>query len=68
MSSLLTVLSENEIEEQTELGKGCNLVHLALCASGRDSGTCTNVFKQCGYKPGGNKPKPPCNGSPCTCR
>lgn len=66
MSSLMTVLSDKEVEEFTDKGT-CNYYYLALCGAGWDSGTCINIYKACGYRPGGGSAG--CStGAGCTCR
>lgn len=62
MSNLMKSLSDKEINEFTKEGKGWSpaqcAYYLGLCGVGLpglgplDSGTCMNVFKNCGYTPG----------------
>ncbi|WP_180542114.1 glycocin F family RiPP peptide [Staphylococcus haemolyticus] len=70
MSKLLKSLSEEEINEVSDLGKGCPYHALALCGAGYDSGTCGWVFKQCSPKlPSTSSPVGGCKkGTNCTCR
>ena len=62
MSSLMKSLSDTEIRDYTEQGKGWDPLtcsyYLYLCTigignGGLDSGTCSYIYSQCGYTPGG---------------
>ncbi|GAF22877.1 MULTISPECIES: glycocin F family RiPP peptide [Shouchella] len=61
MSKLKVALSDEEIDTYTSEGKGpfdvggaawCTY-YVALCSTGRDSGTCGWIFEQCGVGGGG---------------
>lgn len=68
MSKLLKSLSEEEINEVSDLGKGCPYHALVLCGAGYDSGSCGWVFEQCGAKSSPSSGGACKKGTGCTCR
>lgn len=68
MSELLKNLSEEQIDEVSDLGKGCPYHALALCSYGYDSGTCDWVFRECSPVKSSGKSNSCKSGAGCTCR
>ncbi|OXT07234.1 hypothetical protein CE561_08525 [Thermoanaerobacterium thermosaccharolyticum] len=57
MFKLMKSLSDEEIKDYTEEGKGLTpaecTYYLLLCSTGYDSGTCSYILRECGYTGGG---------------
>lgn len=66
MSNLKRSLTDNEIADFTSNGgytKAECLYYIALCGTGKDSGSCGYILKQCGLSSGGGS-----TCGTCTCR